>query len=103
MNASVSPADRSRPARSVSSSRTQPWMSPTMWNRPLMSPPPEQALERRTVLEDAQCGAVRIDLTGADRLQKRPDTVGRAAEPALEPAAELLVEDVEQLALAPLA
>src|SRR5438045_1793524 len=103
MNASVSPGDGSTPARSVSSSRTQPWISPTMWSRPLMSPSSEQPFERRTVLENPQCGAVRIDVTGADRFEERPDTVGRAPQSALEPAAELLVEDVEELALAPLA
>src|SRR5438477_332423 len=81
MNASVSPADTSRPARSVSSSRTQPWMSPTMWNRPLMSSPSEQLLERRTVFENAQCGAVRIDVAGTDRLEQWSNAVGRAAEP----------------------
>jgi len=74
-----------------------------MWNRQLMSLPSEQPFERRTVLENAQCGTVRIDVTGAHRVEQRPDAVGCTAEAALEPAAKLLVEDVEQLALAPLA
>src|SRR5262245_25874828 len=68
-----------------------------------MSASSDQHLERRTVLQDPQCGAVGIDVTGAAGVEKRPYSVGGRTESPLEPTAQLLVEDVEELALPALA
>src|SRR6476646_4998506 len=99
MKATVSPWTSASAARSASTSRAQPWMSPTTKKRPI-SPPSEEPFESTGVFQDAQGSRVRIEVPAAHRFEERRDPVGRAAKAALEPAAELLIEDVDELALA---
>src|SRR5207249_3634644 len=56
-----------------------------------------------SVLEDAQGRRVGVDVTAADRLEERAETIPAPTETPLEPATELLVEDVHQLSFPPLA
>src|SRR5581483_12157700 len=65
--------------------------------------PPEQPFEGRNVFEDSQGRRIGVDVAAPDRLDERADAVRRRPEPVLEPPPELLVEDVDELALAALA